>query len=177
MIMIRNPGTLCRALGGSQNPSYNPNVRVTRRPATPADTEFARRIHHAAVRGVVERQFGRWDQTQQDSFFAADWEPAVFEMILVDDAIVGYCAIESRADDIHLRELVIDPTYQGRGIGTALLAELKKRAAQMSKPVRLATLRLNHASDLYARLGFQVVGTTPTHVLMEWRPAATSTDS
>jgi len=67
-------------------------VKITRRLATTADTDSARRIHHAAVRSVVERQFGTWDQLRQDSFFAADWASAVFEVILVDGAMAGYCA-------------------------------------------------------------------------------------
>jgi hypothetical protein len=36
-------------------------IPITRRRATAADTAWARRVHHAAVRDVVERQFGTWD--------------------------------------------------------------------------------------------------------------------
>ena len=142
----------------------------------PADTDFARRTHHAAVRAVVELQFGRWDERQQDAFFDADWASAAFEMVLVDNVVAGYCAIENRLDDIHLRELVIDPRHQGKGVGTVLLAELQDKAGREGKPIRLGTLHRNRAAALYSRLGFQVVGATPTHAVMEWWPPSMPPD-
>lgn len=42
------------------------------RPAVPADTHFARRVHHAAYREVVERQFGSCNEEQQDRFLEGD---------------------------------------------------------------------------------------------------------
>lgn len=48
-------------------------MKFGRRPATDADTEFARGVHHLAYRNVVERQFGEWDVVRQDQFFANDW--------------------------------------------------------------------------------------------------------
>lgn len=50
---------------------------ITRRPATEADREWARQLHHRVVRDVVERQFGSWDEDQQDRFFANDWNGGI----------------------------------------------------------------------------------------------------
>jgi ribosomal protein S18 acetylase RimI-like enzyme len=147
---------------------------ISRRPATDDDVAFARRTHHSAYRDVVERQFGEWNDAQQDAFFAADWSSATFEIILVGGQPVGYCAIEHRADDVHLRELVIDAASQGRGIGSGIIRELQQTAAREGKPVRLGTLIENRALALYTRLGFEPIGRNETHVLLEWTPRPVS---
>ena len=145
-------------------------MRIEIRQARDSDEEFARRTHHAAYREVVERQFGPWDETQQDLFFEAAWEPDKHDIIVADGQDCGYCVVERRVDDIHVRELVVQPRQQGRGIGTSVLRGLQGEAAQRLVPVRLGTFRENHALRLYARLGFREIGHTDTHVLMEWRP-------
>jgi ribosomal protein S18 acetylase RimI-like enzyme len=143
---------------------------VTLRPATAADTDFARAVHHAAYGEVVVRQFGAWDERQQDDFFAAAWNAGGHEIILVAGTPVGYCAIEDREQDIHLRELVIAPASQGQGIATRLLRQLQDKALRALKPIRLGTFTQNRALVLYKRLGFNAIGGTSTHVLLEWRP-------
>jgi len=144
--------------------------RFRLRRAHESDAEFARLTHHAAYRDVVERQFGAWDEVQQDGFFFAQWDPAATEVILDDGHPSGYCCVERRGDDIHLRELVVHPDRQGRGIGTWLVEELQREAAEVSIPVRLGTFHKNRALQLYRRLGFTEINATDTHVLMEWVP-------
>lgn len=147
-------------------------VKVTTRPASPEDYDFAREAHHAAYRDVIERQFGNWEPERQHDFFVADWEPAATAIILLDDVRSGYWIVEHRTKDIHLRELVIHPDFQGRGIGTTLLRMLQRDAAARGVPIRLGTFHQNRAQDLYARPGFRAFDSTDTHVLMEWRPEA-----
>ena len=146
-------------------------MNVTRRAATASDTPFAREAHHGAYREPVLRQFGQWDETRQDQLFAGDWADAVFEIIELDGTPCGYACIEEREDDFHVREIVIHPDFQGRGIGTAVLRETQQRARAKGVPVRLGTFLTNRAAGLYRRLGFQETGRTDIHVLMEWRPA------
>ena len=146
------------------------SVNVTVRSATAADTEFARQVHHQAYREVVERQFGPWREAEQDQFFEADWRDARFEIILADGEPCGYVAIQHREDDLHVRELVILPACQGKGIGSRILQDVIAQARQRRVPVRLGTFHQNRAVALYRRLGFEEVGRTATHVLLEWRP-------
>ena len=49
---------------------------VSRRPATAADMDFARSVHHRAYRDVIERQYGPWDKETQDRLFDAAWSAA-----------------------------------------------------------------------------------------------------
>ena len=143
-------------------------MEITTRPATAADMDFARTVHHLAYRDVVTRQFGQWDETLQDGFFDRGWSPAKIEILLVDGEPCGYTGIEDRPGDVYLRELVIQPEYQGRGIGTTILRQVMARAQGRGVPVRMQVLQQNRAQDLYRRVGFREVGRTETHVLMEW---------
>ena len=68
-------------------------MEVVRRPASGADTGFARLAHHEAYREVVVRQFGAWDETVQDRFFSTGWQAARHEIIECDGTPVGYCSI------------------------------------------------------------------------------------
>lgn len=143
-------------------------MTITWRPATDADTEFARRVHHGAYRDVVERQFGPWDEADQDQRFAGDWRDATFEVTQVDGIPCGYACIEDREEDVHVRELVVAPEFQGRGIGTAILRGVQERARARCVPVRLGTFHQNRALALYRRLGFRETGRTDIHVFLEW---------
>ena len=141
---------------------------VTRRPACEADTAFARTVHHRAYRAVVERQFGAWRDDDQERYFAGDWAPAYYEIVLCDGTACGYVCIEDRVQDIHVRELVLLPEYQGHGIGSTLLREVMDRARTRRVPVRLGTFHQNRALALYRRLGFREIGHTETQTLLEW---------
>lgn len=145
-------------------------ARITRRPATSEDKSWARRVHHAAVRETVEIQFGKWDETQQDDFFANDWSGGTFEVIECDGVPCGYVCIEDRAEDVHVRELDVDPAFQRRGIGTAVLGAAIALARQRGVPVVLGTLHKNPAAQLYRRLGFAATGRTETHTLFRLDP-------
>jgi ribosomal protein S18 acetylase RimI-like enzyme len=143
-------------------------MKLTKRSASPADTAFARRAHHAGFHDVVVRQFGSWNEELQDEFFNQVWATGEFQILECDSASCGYASIEEHPDCVHVRELVVLPEYQGRGIGTAILQETIERARARHVPVKLGVLHQNLAINLYRRLGFRECGRTDTHVLMEW---------
>lgn len=59
---------------------------------------------------------------------------------------------------LHIRQLQILPQYQGKGIGSKVLAVVKKRALQLHLPITLNVLLKNPARGLYLRHGFQIEG-------------------
>ena len=144
-------------------------MNISRRPAAIDDTDFARSVHHRAYRDVIERQYGPWDESTQDTLFAAAWSGAEHEIILYDGVRCGYTSIENRDDAIYLHELAIDPDFQGRGIGTHILRDVIKQAILRGVLVRLRTHITNRAANLYRRMGFQEIARTASHVLLEWK--------
>jgi len=120
---------------------------ISKRQATGGDRELVQAIHHRAYRDVVERQYGRWDETVQEKYFDTAWVAAAHEIILCDNVACGYCSIESRADELFVAELVIDPAFQGRGIGTRVMEEVINDAVARGLPVRLQTHLVNRAAN------------------------------
>jgi GNAT superfamily N-acetyltransferase len=146
------------------------NIKVTQRLATDADTEFARKVHHAAYHDVIVRQFGNFDEKMQDDFFAKSWKPGIDEILMSEDSEAGYCSIERSENAIIFHELVLLPEYQGKGIGSKVLQEVMEEAKTKNIPIKLEVLKENQAQHLYRKLGFKDTGSTDTHIEMEFNP-------
>jgi ribosomal protein S18 acetylase RimI-like enzyme len=143
------------------------------RPATAADTPFLRELHRAAYRALVVRQFGSWDEREQDAFFEQSLRDADFEVILDGERAVGAVGTRLHDDHLFLAEMQVLPEHQNRGIGTAILRAQIRRAGELERPLGLQVLRENRAKALYERHGFAVIGETETHYLM-LRPSVSS---
>ena len=146
------------------------SMKIRLRPAEPSDKEFVRQVHHLGYKDVVTRQFGTWDETVQDSFFAKDWAKNKMEIILCDEKECGYASRKRKPEFYWVGELVLLPKFQGCGIGSGILRDVMTMAAAENIPVRLQVLFENYAHRLYLRLGFVDTGKTETHYLMEWNP-------
>jgi ribosomal protein S18 acetylase RimI-like enzyme len=78
---------------------------------------------------------------------------------------VKYREFESKFE---LMQLQIDPEHQGRGIGKRIVERIKGWGEEKCKTVELSVLKNNPAIDLYARLGFVVVGEDEFELYMEF---------
>lgn len=145
---------------------------IRTREAHASDHSFLRRLHHAAYRDVVVRQFGNWVESDQDAWFDQKLDSPI-QVIELDGVPVGAIAVHDAADHVFLAELQILPEFQNRGIGTRMLCAEIERATALGFPIRLRVLLQNRALALYQRHGFTVTGRTDTHYLMEWQPHST----
>ena len=149
---------------GLASPRTVKPVDVEQRMATLDDQARCRTIHHRAYREVVERQFGQWDEAQQDAYFDQAWQQHGHDVLVCDDSTCGYTAIEFGPETVAIHELVVDPDYQGRGVGTQVLLATIGQARRLGHDVTLQVLHENQrAASLYERLGFNDDGTTATH--------------
>jgi GNAT superfamily N-acetyltransferase len=142
-------------------------MNVNRRAATEADVEFARGLHAACYREVVIEQFGGWDPALQAEFFQQKWGEGGFDIVELDDVPIGIVATQLRPDHLFVAEIQIDPSHQGRGIGTVIMGELIAEATSRRIPVRLQVLRRSRARRWYERLGFAQTGESSTHLMLE----------
>lgn len=79
-----------------------------------------------------------------------------------EGALVGYAGLARVGFDAEVHTLAVDPRYQGRGIGRALLDALLDAAGRAT--VFLEVRTDNHAAlALYRSAGFTVVGTRPRY--------------
>lgn len=142
-------------------------VRITYRPAQPADLDFLFDMHRATTRRLVEDTWGQWDEPWQRQRFEQVFKPEELLIIQAEGADVGVLRVQDRAEEIFLAVIEILPAYQKRGIGTQVIRQLLARAERQQKPVALRVLKANvDARRLYQRLGFGVTGETETHYIL-----------
>lgn len=66
----------------------------------------------------------------------------------------------------YLRRIAVHPDHAGRGIGSTLLAEVERLAAQTSRDLFLFVSDFNTAAQgFYRRQGYQQIGVVPAYVL------------
>jgi ribosomal protein S18 acetylase RimI-like enzyme len=143
-------------------------MKYTLRPLEAKDKEFLRNLNERCYKDVVICQFGEWDTDLQQEFFEKKWEPDKFQAICTQDGDVGAISVWEEENVLHLSEILVDPTFQNRGLGTEVLKTVLETATSKHIKVRLQVLHENKARHLYRRLGFFEYGKTDTHILMEY---------
>lgn len=80
--------------------------------------------------------------------------------LLVDDAVVGVCALFNEGDGAYeLERMAVSPQFQGRGYGDILIkAAIDKLAQVNAKKVSLVSnTKLQSALSLYRKHNFEIV--------------------
>ncbi|BDC82559.1 GNAT family N-acetyltransferase [Aeromonas hydrophila] len=132
-----------------------------------APSEFEQRF--AAVKegifSYVEAVFG-WEDDFQHERLTSEYEPHWFSWILAERERVGLLCRKPYDDALHVHLLIIFPRYQGRQLGSAVMARLHREAASEGRHrVTLSSFSANQrAIEFYRRLGYQVVAEEPTFV-------------
>ena len=140
------------------------------RPATAGDFAFLRALHVVTLKGYVAQTWG-WDDAAQEARFREAFNPEASRIIVIDGREVGVLAVERRPDALFIANIALVPEEQGRGLGAAIVGDVLAEAARAGVATDLQVLRVNPARRLYERLGFAVVGETPTHYLLRAEPA------
>ncbi len=139
------------------------NLEISFRQITFDDFDFLWRLHNAALREYVEKTWG-WDEERQRRLFAESFDANNGEIIVIGGADAGYLWTAEREMETILVSIRILPEYQNRGIGKKIIEDVLVKS---KKPVRLQVLKINPAQNLYKRLGFETIGETETHFLMQ----------
>jgi len=151
---------------------------VSRRPGTPEDEPFLRKL----VIDTVSRELGAdaWPQPMRDHLLDMQYRqrrdanrggfPDVSsEIVLVDGAEAGWIVIADLPDQIHIVDIMVREDERGRGVGSTVIVEIQAAAKEAGKPVRLGVNTMNGgAIRLYLRLGFRQTGGDEAQQEMEW---------
>ena len=148
-------------------------MKVTLRPATAADREIVHQLLLDTSKGYVEQTWGWSDEIEQ--LVDADFEnwfnpPSSGQIVQAEGRDVGYLKVADHEDGVLLDMVLLDPTYQGRGIGTALITDVVTEAHARGETVVLQVLKVNPSKRLYERLGFVVSAELDHHYLMRAYP-------
>lgn len=145
-------------------------AELTLRPARDDDREFLFALLKTALGPYIEQSSG-WREDEQRARHERSSRLPAHQIVEASGERIGCLDVDRRADAVKLNRVFLLPTHQGRGLGTRLARAVLAEADAAGLPVRLRVLRVNPAQRLWRRLGFDVVGETETHLVME-RPAA-----
>lgn len=82
----------------------------------------------------------------------------------LEGAVLGFAVVRSIVDESELLLLAVDPGWQGRAIGQALLTDCLARARALGmKSMHLEVRSTNNAIALYTKSGFFHVNTRPDY--------------
>jgi GNAT superfamily N-acetyltransferase len=137
------------------------------RPADAGDLDLTYEITRDAMREYVIQTWGEWNEHEQREKHFQNYTPATHRIVQCGQSEVGLLAVEEEPSYLWLVKLYLRQQVRGAGLGTALLQQVFREAAEVNKPVRLRVLKANHgAQRLYLRHGFKVVGEEPERVFM-----------
>ncbi len=138
-------------------------MKYTLRPASVIDIDVLDFIHTENMKAYVEKLYPWNPQLFRTHFLAND-----YQIISLDNQIIGFFKIVSSDTEIYLAEIQIAKDYQRLGIGTHLIRSLIEKAQTNHQKLWLKVLKTNPAQRLYQRLGFTTVAQSSTHHIMEW---------
>jgi len=118
-----------------------------------------RRRHLRAVLAIEAQVYPRpWSSRLFED--ELDRSGRIYLVARIGPTVVGYAGLLMIADDGHVATVAVDPSWQGHGIATRLLAELVRGslvlgANQLTLEVRVSNVR---AQSVYRRFGFAPAG-------------------
>jgi ribosomal protein S18 acetylase RimI-like enzyme len=137
------------------------------RQATSSDLLFLIQLRRITMYRVVMNH-GSWHEDVQRDRVVAHFEFA--RIIQWRGRDVGLFKVVDAENEVELVQIQILPEFQCKGIGTQLVTKLQEECADAGKPITLCVLHSNPAFALYARLGFEVIGSDSHLHTMRWTP-------
>jgi GNAT superfamily N-acetyltransferase len=124
--------------------------------AEPDDAEALVALRILAMRESLER-IGRFDPQRARQRFLSTFSPEHTRHIVVAGERTGFVVVKPDGDGLLLDHLYIDPRFQNRGIGAAVLQRVFAEADEAGLPLRVGALRGSDSNRFYARHGFVLV--------------------
>ncbi|TDO35279.1 L-amino acid N-acyltransferase YncA [Kribbella sp. VKM Ac-2527] len=144
------------------------------RPAEPADVEAIAELRAVVMRPDLER-LGRYDEHRVRQRLRDSFSSQYTSIILSGDVFAGCVTLRPAEDGQLLEHFYLDPSVQGRGLGSAVLRTLLDRTDADGLLVRLNVLQGSAARRLYERHGFTLETQDPIDVYMVRQPGAVGT--
>lgn len=146
-----------------------PKARMALRPAKPIDYGFARQTCFAALRALVEADYG-WDEALEDGRFARQFVQDQVEILSFDGRDVGWLQSSPDRGALRLIGLCIVPGFRGRGLGRFALEQIQARAKKQRRSLLLSLSRIDPSLGFYRRLGFRLAAADPYQLHLRYRP-------
>ncbi len=149
------------------------------RPARDEDLPFLAHLYASTRWEEVART--EWPAEAQARFLAQQFDlqhrhylqhyPETERLVLEQEGKpIGRVYVEETADMVHLIDIALLPELRGGGIGTAIIGDMLRQAAERRRKILLYVEKNNPVRGLYVRLGFVTTKDEGVYDMMEWIP-------
>ena len=126
-------------------------MTLSLRPATEDQLAFCEALTRGNLSEYLAARSTPWDPGR----YRASWQAFENQLILADDRTAGLLRLLADGRALEIRDLQVVPAWQGQGVGTWTIQQVKSLAARRGFGlIRLRVFAENPARALYARLGF-----------------------
>lgn len=134
----------------------SPSESITFSSAQASDFEALVALRIEAMRESLER-VGRFDPERARERFRAGFSPEHTRHIEFGSERIGFFVVKPKPAELLLDHLYVRPSFQGKGIGSAVLSQVFAEADRSGLPVRVGALRESESNRFYAERGFKLV--------------------
>jgi GNAT superfamily N-acetyltransferase len=125
--------------------------------------EFAA-LGEETAQSLLKMQFQGQQMTYRSQYPGSD-----HCIVLRNEQSIGRLWIARTAAEHRIVDIALLPEFRNAGIGTKIVKEQMRKAAEAALPLRVSVLHTNAGSlRFHARLGFSVTGRDAVYVQMEW---------
>jgi len=141
------------------------------RTAGDTDSEFLFGLKKAAEYQAVKAVFG-WDEALQRKLHNIEFAQKRPTIVEVKGQRIGSYLLQEKGNHLYFCRFFLLPDYQGRGIGSKILAQCTTLADENNRLIKLCYLQGNHVGNLYRRFAFEVTHENNEFVYMSRSPHA-----
>ena len=137
--------------------------------ASPGDATWLEDLRRRSYADLFDATWGGWDEPRHSRHFSESLDRGHISIIEAGGVRIGMIQLFVENETVEIGEIQIDPSHQGRGLGTSVLLDVMATAGLEGRGVRLSVgLRNQKAIRLYERLGFSPAGQSDTHLYMTY---------
>jgi GNAT superfamily N-acetyltransferase len=120
------------------------------RPACGGDFLFAWSLYKDLMRSLTVELLRRWNEEGQKRVVELALAQKGTSVVVIDAFDVGWLQVSESSDFVYLGQLYLAPEIQNRGIGTAIVTELREKAQHARKALTLDVTTDGSAAPLPA---------------------------
>ncbi|MCJ8312646.1 MAG: GNAT family N-acetyltransferase [Saccharospirillaceae bacterium] len=122
-------------------------------PCNIADAKELAEIRAKAMKPSLEK-LGRFDEKRVRSRFLETFLPDDTFKIELNDELAGFYVVRNKEDYLFLDHLYIDPQFQNNKLGEFAINQVKEKAIEFKKFIKLGALKQSRSNDFYKKQGF-----------------------
>lgn len=106
-----------------------------------------------AMRESLE-ELGRFDPVRARERFLSSFNPDFTKKVVIDGELAAFYAVKEELEWLYLDHIYVHPKFQGRRIGSSLLAVIINKGYALGKDIKLGALKGSRSNQFYLSHGF-----------------------